>query len=91
MKLNSKTSMSNSGYHRCNKPNWWARVDSGPDAGTFLTIPRVRGDEKLSVVVDVPVGTVVVIGCGTGKDGVREKYKYAPKAAPTDGEGADKP
>lgn len=65
--------MSNSGYHRSGKPNWWARLGSG-DNVTWLEIPKVRGDQYLSCEVDVPPGTKVYIGCGKGKDGVRETY-----------------
>jgi hypothetical protein len=57
--------MSNTGYHVNGKPCWWARVGSG-DGARFLTIPRVRGDQMLSCVVDVEPGTVVSIGAGKG-------------------------
>lgn len=57
--------MSNTGYHQNGKPNWWARIGSGADA-RFLNIPRVRGDEILDCVVDVPVGTTVYCGAGRG-------------------------
>jgi hypothetical protein len=57
--------MSNTGYHANGKPNWWARIGSGEGA-SFLSIPRVRGDENLDVVVDVGPGTVVFCGAGKG-------------------------
>lgn len=57
--------MSNTGYHQNGKPNWWARVGQGSDA-EFLVIPKVRGDNELDVVVNVPPGTTVHIGAGKG-------------------------
>ena len=64
-RLRTTERMSNTGYHQNGKPNWWARVGTGADA-IFLAIPRVRGDEILDVIVDLPVGTVVVCGAGKG-------------------------
>ena len=64
-KLESAGRMSNTGYHQNGKPCWWARIGSG-DGARFLTIPRVRGDQMLSCVVDVEPGTVVSIGAGKG-------------------------
>lgn len=58
--------MSNTGYHQNGKPVWWARIGNG-DSAQFLRIPRVRGDEILDVVVDVPVGTKVFCGAGRGQ------------------------
>lgn len=60
--------MSNGGYHRCGKPNWWARVGSD-----FLSIPRTRGDEFLTFTVPshLPAGTRIDMGAGSGKDGIR--------------------
>lgn len=69
--LKSADRMSNSGYHRAGKPNWWARVGSGPEA-SWLRIGQVRGDQLLDVQVDVPPGTTVHIGCGRGRDQVRQ-------------------
>lgn len=64
--------MSNSGYHRSGKPNWWLRrTDKGP--GNFVDIPRVRGDEKLNIKVDLEPGTYTA-GAGKGKDGVRHTF-----------------
>ena len=57
--------MSNTGFHANGKPNWWARIGSG-DSARFLSIPRVRGDEVLDVVVDVEPGTEVFCGAGKG-------------------------
>lgn len=74
--LKSTQRMSNSGYHRSGKPNWWARVGTGSEA-KFLPIPRVRGDEYLTAEVDLPEGTEVFIGAGKGKDSVRETIVIA--------------
>lgn len=72
-RLKSTNRMSNTGYHANGKPNWWARIGSGNDA-KFIEIPRVRGDEYLDCVVDLPAGTTVFIGAGKGTHKtVREK------------------
>ncbi len=57
--------MSNTGYHQNGKPTWWARIGSG-DSVQWVSIPRVRGDERLDCVVDLPVGTQVFCGAGKG-------------------------
>lgn len=64
-RLRTTDRMSNTGYHHNGKPNWWARIGTGSDA-RFLPIPKVRGDETLDVVVDVPPGTTVHCGSGRG-------------------------
>lgn len=64
-RLKSTSSMSNTGYHQNGKPHWWARIGQGDDA-SFLPIPKVRGDNNLDVIVDVPPGTTVHIGAGKG-------------------------
>jgi hypothetical protein len=70
--LHSHVCMSNSGYHRCGKPNWWARIGQG-DSAQFCKMKSVRGDEFLLIEVEVPDDTSqVFIGAGKGKDGVRE-------------------
>jgi hypothetical protein len=61
----SSDRMSNSGYHANGKPNWWVRVGKG-DSASFIEIDAVRGDQKLDVEVDLPVGTTVYIGAGKG-------------------------
>lgn len=73
--IRSTSRMSNTGYHQNGKPNWWARIGTGPNA-QFLTIPPTRGDEFLHVEVDVPPGTTVFIGAGKGTyKTVRETVK----------------
>lgn len=64
-RLKSTDRMSNKGYHANGRPTWWARIGSG-DSAKFLDIPRVRGDEYLNVIVDVPPGTRVYCGAGKG-------------------------
>ncbi len=66
-KLTSTDRMSNSGYHANGQPTWWARIGKG-DSATFLEIPKVRGDSKLDVEVDLPPGTIVYIGAGKGSN-----------------------
>lgn len=67
--------MSNTGYHANGKPNWWARIGQGVDA-EFVKIPAIRGDQKLDVEVDLPIGTVVNVGAGKGKyKTIRETVK----------------
>ncbi len=61
----TKNRMSNTGYHQNGKPNWWARIGSG-NSVQWVTIPRVRGDEPLDCIVDVPPGTTVCCGAGKG-------------------------
>lgn len=67
MKSRIRTSnrMSNTGYHQNGKPNWWARIGNGDNA-QWVSIPRVRGDDILDCLVDLPVGTTVFCGAGKG-------------------------
>lgn len=76
--LRSSDRMSNTQYHKCGKPCWWARVGTGDNA-RFLKIPRVRGDVALDVEIDcdeesLPEGTVINFGVGNRDRGVRESY-----------------
>lgn len=64
-RLATKSRMSNTGYHQNHKPNWWARIGTGSNV-QWLNIPRVRGDELLDCIVDVPPGTEIVCGAGKG-------------------------
>ena len=60
--------MSNSGYHRGGKPNWWLRRSTGE----FLKIPWVRGDKIFDEELELSTG-VYTLGVGKGRDGVRTK------------------
>jgi len=62
----TESRMSNTGYHLNSKPFWWARVGKGSGA-YFIEIPRVRGDEILDCIVDLPPGTTVFCGAGRGQ------------------------
>jgi len=73
-RIKSSDRMSNSGYHRSGKPCWWARIGSGK-AAQWLKLGQVRGDQYLDVIVDVEPGTVVHVGVGRGRDGVRERVR----------------
>ncbi len=83
----SKDRMSNSGYHRCSKPNWWARVGD-----SFLEIGRQRGDVYLEIPRDMFDGlrgaagepeTVIYYGVGPkySRDSIRGTIKLKAKEA----------
>lgn len=61
--------MSNGGYHRAGKPNWWLRGPSG-----FVVVPSVRGDERFDEELDLSPGRYV-LGVGRGSDGVRHEFQ----------------
>lgn len=71
-KIQFSDCLSNSGYHREGKPNWWAMID-----GKFVEIGWHRGDRPLCVEVAVPVGTQVEIGVG------KAEYKKSDKIRAT--------
>ena len=74
----TKDRMGNAGYHQNGKPNWWARVGDN-----FLDIPKVRGDQRLHAIVDVPPGTLVHCGAGKGKvKTIRESVRTIALDAP---------
>jgi hypothetical protein len=70
-RIQSAGRMSNRQYHAQGKPTWWARIGSGDDA-RFVTLPRIRGDEKLNVIVSLDAEDDLHIGVGKGDGGVRE-------------------
>lgn len=70
-RLRSTDRMSNRQYHRNRQPRWWARIGSG-DAAEWVEIGTIRGDQALDVVVPLPPGTSVHIGCGPRDNGIRE-------------------
>ena len=76
--VTSSDRMSNSGWRRCGCPTWWARIGSGDDA-RFLEISRVAGDEYLRAYLDIPIHPTeeqeLTIGCGKGRDGIRETLR----------------
>jgi len=80
IKITSDTSLSNSGYHRCGQPNWWVRIGD-----RFFDIGRIRGDEKLSVEVEVErheTEQIVIhygVGQSSGRDSVRGSMKVRSK------------
>jgi len=76
--------MSNSGYHRCGKPNWWARVGD-----RFLDIGQQRGDDYLEISREIIESlrtderVTVHYGCGPkwSKDCRRGSFTINPKEA----------
>lgn len=81
--VKSTDRMSNSGYHRSGKPNWWLRRTDKGD-GNFVDIPRVRGDEKLDIKLDLEPGKYTA-GAGRGSDGVRHSFTVPEKVQKSHG------
>lgn len=76
-RVQSSDRMSNSQWNKQGRPTWWVRVGQGTDA-EFLEIPKVRGDSRLDVEVDVEPGTKVTIGVGKDRGAVRETVVTEP-------------
>ena len=60
--------MSCTQYHKQGKPNWWARVGSGPSV-KFVRMPKVCGDMRLDVrgEIDLEPGVYTLV-TGVGSD-----------------------
>ena len=65
-RLTSTQTLTSGKWNKSGRPAWWART-TDPETGKeiFHNCFGAEGRELLDIAVDLPVGTVVSIGCGT--------------------------
>lgn len=65
-RLTSTKSLTSGNWNKSGRPSWWARTED-PETGKaiFHNCFGAEGRELLDIAVELPVGTVVSIGCGT--------------------------
>lgn len=73
--VKSEKSMSNRGYYRNGKPNWWLRSDQYG----FIRFGEIRGDCTVDIEVDLYPGEYT-LGVGKGKDAIRTRIVVEPQA-----------
>ena len=61
--------LSNSGFHRAGKPNWWLQRDATKG---FVRIPQIRGDQRVDLDLELTPGAYTLgTGPTRGKDSRR--------------------
>ena len=78
VRVTSDRHMSTAAFERAHKRSgfWWLR-----DApGNFLTIGEHRGDRPLDITIRLKVGVLYTLGCGQGRDAIRQEVVIAADA-----------
>lgn len=78
-RVTSDRHMSTAAFERAHKRSgyWWLR-----DApGNFLNIGEHRGDRPLDITIRLKVGVTYTIGCGQGRDAIRQEVRVEADAA----------
>jgi hypothetical protein len=79
VRVTSDRHMSTAAFERAHKRSgfWWLR-----DApGNFLTIGEHRGDRPLDITIRLKVGVLYTLGCGQGRDAIRQEVRVEADAA----------
>lgn len=79
VRVTSDRHMSTAAFERAHKRSgfWWLR-----DApGNFITIGEHRGDRPLDITIRLKVGVLYTLGCGQGRDAIRQEVRVEADAA----------
>jgi hypothetical protein len=64
-RITSTQSLTSGKWNKSGRPAWWARYTDEDGKEQFAKCFGAEGREILDVACDLPVGTIVKIGCGT--------------------------